>query len=124
MAKLQQWTLFWDYLRLKRNFRSRWKNYNKPNSRSWQRSIGVPQHIFLGDDTIASNIAFGVDRKNVKQKAIEKVSKIANLHNFILDELPSQYQTTIGERGVRLSQDNDNVLELHGLYIITLKYLF
>ena len=74
------------------------------NSRSWQRSIGyVPQHIFLADDTIASNIAFGVDRKYVKQDVIEKVSKIANLHNFIVDELPSQYQTKIGERGVRLS---------------------
>jgi ABC-type multidrug transport system fused ATPase/permease subunit len=74
------------------------------NSRSWQRSIGyVPQHIFLADDTIASNIAFGVDRKYINQKAIEKASKISNLHNFIEDELPNQYQTTIGERGVRLS---------------------
>ena len=74
------------------------------NSRSWQRSIGyVPQHIYLSDDTVQNNIAFGVDHKDVDQKAVEKASKIANLHEFISDELPNQYQTTIGERGVRLS---------------------
>ena len=74
------------------------------NSRSWQRSIGyVPQHIYLSDDTVENNIAFGVDHKDVDQKAVEKASKIANLHEFISDELPNQYQTTIGERGVRLS---------------------
>ena len=76
----------------------------KKNSRSWQRSIGyVPQHIFLSDDTIASNIAFGVEPKNIDHAAVEKASKIANLHQFVLDELPAKYQTTIGERGIRLS---------------------
>tara|TARA_B110000027_G_C16114083_1_gene299278 strand:+ start:619 stop:2415 length:1797 start_codon:yes stop_codon:yes gene_type:complete len=80
------------------------KIITKQNSRSWQRSIGyVPQHIFLSDDTVASNIAFGIDSKDINQKAIEKASKIANLHEFITDELPNQYETTIGERGVRLS---------------------
>jgi len=74
------------------------------NSKSWQSSIGyVPQHIYLSDDTIAANIAFGVEAKNINQEIVEKVSKIANLHDFIKDELPKQYQTTIGERGVRLS---------------------
>jgi ABC-type multidrug transport system fused ATPase/permease subunit len=76
----------------------------KQNSRAWQRSIGyVPQHIYLSDDTIAANIAFGVHSKNINQKTVEKVAKIANLHEFILDELPKQYLTTVGERGVRLS---------------------
>ncbi len=76
----------------------------KQNSRSWQRCVGyVPQHIYLSDDTIAANIAFGVDPKEISQKAIEKASKIANLHEFVLHELPDQYQTIIGERGVRLS---------------------
>ena len=74
------------------------------NSRAWQSSVGyVPQHIYLSDDTIAANIAFGVEPENINQKNVEKVSKISNLHNFVLDELPKQYQTTIGERGVRLS---------------------
>jgi ABC-type multidrug transport system fused ATPase/permease subunit len=80
------------------------KVITKKNLRSWQRSIGyVPQHIYLSDDTVAANIAFGVDPKNVNQDMIEKVAMIANLHDFIIDELPKQYQTTIGERGVRLS---------------------
>jgi ATP-binding cassette, subfamily B, bacterial PglK len=77
---------------------------SEQNARSWQKSIGyVPQHIFLSDSSIASNIAFGVEPKNICQQTVETVSKIANIHNFIIEELPHQYQTVIGERGVRLS---------------------
>ena len=80
------------------------KIINKQNSQSWQRSIGyVPQHIYLSDDTISANIAFGQEPKDIKEEEIKKVSKIANLHEFVINELPNQYQTTIGERGVRLS---------------------
>jgi len=76
----------------------------KQNTRAWQRSIGyVPQHIFLSDDTVAANIAFGIDPKNINQAAVEKASKIANLHEFVVNELSEQYQTIIGERGIRLS---------------------
>ena len=76
----------------------------KQNTRSWQRSIGyVPQHIYLSDNTVEANIAFGVNPEDINQEAVKKASKIANLHGFIMDELPKQYQTTIGERGVRLS---------------------
>ena len=63
----------------------------------------MPQHIYLSDDTIAANIAFGVEPKNIDQDLIEKVSKIANLDNFILKNLPEKYETIIGERGIRLS---------------------
>ena len=62
----------------------------------------MPQQIFLADDTIAANIAFGIEFEDINQEAIEKASKIANLHDFILAELPNKYQTTIGERGVKL----------------------
>tara|TARA_B100000795_G_scaffold193746_1_gene148025 strand:+ start:167 stop:1936 length:1770 start_codon:yes stop_codon:yes gene_type:complete len=80
------------------------KIITKKNSRSWQRSIGyVPQHIYLSDDTVAANIAFGVESKDIDQEAVEKASRVANLHNFIIDELPKQYQTITGERGIRLS---------------------
>ena len=80
------------------------KIITKKNSRSWQRSIGyVPQHIYLSDDTVAANIAFGIDPKDISKENIEKASKIANLHEFVVNELPKEYQTTIGERGVRLS---------------------
>lgn len=77
---------------------------SKQNVRSWQRTIGyVPQHIYLADDTVAANIAFGIELKNINQELVVKAAKIANLHDFIEDELPRKYQTTIGERGVRLS---------------------
>jgi len=80
------------------------KIITKENSRSWQKSIGyVPQHIYLSDGTIAANIAFCVDSNDINQEAVEKAAKIANIHDFISEELPKQYQTTIGERGIRLS---------------------
>ena len=80
------------------------KIITRQNARSWQRSIGyVPQHIYLSDETIAASIAFGVESKDINQDMVEKAAKIANLHSFIIDELPKKYQTTIGERGVRLS---------------------
>ena len=80
------------------------KVITKLNTRSWQRYIGfVPQHIYLSDDTVAANIAFGIDQKDINQGAVERASKIASLHEFIKDELPMRYQTTIGERGIRLS---------------------
>jgi ABC-type multidrug transport system fused ATPase/permease subunit len=76
----------------------------KYNSRSWQNSIGyVPQHIYLADNTIAANIAFGVETKDINQEALKSAAKTANIHKFVTNELPQQYQTFIGERGVKLS---------------------
>jgi ABC-type multidrug transport system fused ATPase/permease subunit len=72
--------------------------------RAWQRVIGyVPQQIYLADDTVAANIAFGLDAKDIDQAAVDFAAKIANLHEFVINELPYQYQTVVGERGVRLS---------------------
>jgi ABC-type multidrug transport system fused ATPase/permease subunit len=77
---------------------------SKQNFKSWQQSIGyVPQHIYLSDDTIAANIALGIEHKNIDQNLVEEVSKIANLHDFVKENLPQKYETIIGERGVRLS---------------------
>lgn len=74
------------------------------NFRSWQKSIGyVPQQIYLSDNTIAANIAFGLETKDINLGQVEKVAKIANLHEFVISELPNKYLTTIGERGIRLS---------------------
>lgn len=79
-------------------------NITKKNIKQWQSSIGyVPQYIYLSDDTIAANIAFGEDQKNIDQNMIEKAAKIANLEEFIVNELPKRYKTVIGERGIRLS---------------------
>ncbi len=74
------------------------------NRRAWQRAIGyVPQYIYLADDSVAANIAFGVNVKDIDQKAVERAAKIANLHEFVINDLPLGYLTTVGERGVRLS---------------------
>jgi ABC-type multidrug transport system fused ATPase/permease subunit len=80
------------------------KPITERNRSSWQRAIGyVPQQIYLADDTVAANIAFGVDTKDIDHTAVERAARIANLHDFVSGELPQQYQTTVGERGVRLS---------------------
>jgi len=76
---------------------------DKNNLVAWQRSIGyVPQDIFIADDTLAANIAFGVDKKDINQEHVQIAAKIANIDDFVT-KLPEQYQTTVGERGVRLS---------------------
>jgi ABC-type multidrug transport system fused ATPase/permease subunit len=77
---------------------------NKNNVRKWQRSIGyVPQQIYLADDSVLANIAFGEESEDINQDSVRKAAKIANIDQFVMNELPDQYQTKIGERGVRLS---------------------
>ena len=74
------------------------------NLKVWQSTIGyVPQNIYLSDDSIIANIAFGVSSEDIDYDSVERVAKIANLHEFIINKLPKKYQTKIGERGVRLS---------------------
>jgi len=77
---------------------------NDDNKRAWQSKIGyVPQQIYLIDDTVAANIAFGVPADEIDMSTVERVAKIADLHEFVVDRLPEQYKTKVGERGVRLS---------------------
>jgi len=72
--------------------------------RSWQNNLGyVPQDIYLADDSIAANIAFGIPPEDRRPEAIEKAARIANIHDFIVDQLPKGFDTVVGERGVRLS---------------------
>ena len=74
------------------------------NIESWQSNVGyVPQQTFLIDDTISSNIAFGIKKEEIDFSQVEKVAKIANLDSFIMTELEKGYSTIIGERGIRLS---------------------
>ncbi len=71
--------------------------------RSWQVQIGyVPQSIYLMDDTIQGNVAFGVNRENVKENKVWEALKLAQVDNFVRD-LPNQLDTVVGENGVRLS---------------------
>lgn len=77
---------------------------DESNRRNWQACLGyVPQHIYLTDDTIARNIAFGVPNKRIDPERVKHAAGIANLAPFIEEELPHGYETVVGERGVRLS---------------------
>jgi ABC-type multidrug transport system fused ATPase/permease subunit len=74
------------------------------NLRAWQATIGyVPQHVYLADASVAANIAFGVPPDRVDHGAVERAARTANLHEFVTQDLPRGYATTVGERGVRLS---------------------
>lgn len=74
------------------------------NRRAWQRSLGyVPQSIYLTDDSIARNIAFGIPADKIDMQAVERAARIAALHDFVVQDLPKGYETMVGERGVRLS---------------------
>ena len=76
---------------------------NNANVRSWQKHIGyVPQNIFLLDDSIERNIAFGVPEEVIDSERVIAAAKKANIASFI-EELPGQYQTKVGERGGQLS---------------------
>jgi len=72
------------------------------NLKSWKDKIGyVPQDVFLYNDTITNNIAFG--SKTVDENNIRRAANIAQISDFIETELPQQYDTNIGDNGVRLS---------------------
>jgi len=71
---------------------------------SWHASIGyVPQDIFLIDDTIARNVAFGLPDNEIDQARLREACAMAQLRHFVEDELPDGIDTNIGERGIRLS---------------------
>lgn len=77
---------------------------NETNVSEWQVSVGyVPQQIFLMDSTVAENIAFGVPRDEIDMNAVRRAAKVAQIDEFIVNELPLGYNTVIGERGIRLS---------------------
>jgi ATP-binding cassette, subfamily B, bacterial PglK len=71
---------------------------------SWQASIGyVPQDIFLIDDTIARNIAFGLPDNEIDRGRLREACAMAQLLDFIEAEQRDGFDTNVGERGVRLS---------------------
>jgi ABC-type multidrug transport system fused ATPase/permease subunit len=73
------------------------------NLRLWQNLIGyIPQSIFLTDDTIERNIAFGVPDHLINSERLDKAIQGAQLKD-VIDNLPDGVKTRVGERGVRLS---------------------
>lgn len=74
------------------------------NLRRWQRGIGyVPQHIYLSDDTVARNIAFGIPPEDIDLDAVREAARRAHICEFVEEELPEQWETLVGERGIKLS---------------------
>ncbi len=75
----------------------------KPNYRKWLKNIGyIPQMIFMLDDTIRKNVAFGVPEEKIKEDRLWEVLREAQLEEFV-KSLPEGLDTGIGERGIRLS---------------------
>jgi ABC-type multidrug transport system fused ATPase/permease subunit len=74
------------------------------NRRAWQANIGyVPQQIYLSDDTVARNIAFGLPDEAIDLARVHAAARTAHLHEFVTTSLPKGYDTMVGERGIRLS---------------------
>ena len=77
---------------------------NQKNKYGWYKQFGyIPQDTFLIDDNIYRNVAFGIDANEINKKKVEEVCKIACLEDFINNELPNNYNTIIGDRGIKLS---------------------
>lgn len=69
----------------------------------WKKKIGyIPQSIFLSDDTIRSNVAFGIESAEINNDEVWRALEQAQLKEFV-KSLPDQLETKVGERGVRLS---------------------
>jgi len=79
------------------------KIIDSDNLSAWQSLFGyVPQSIFLTEQSILENIAFGVVRENIDYDSVRRAAKLAHLEDFILS-LDKGFDTLAGERGVQLS---------------------
>jgi len=69
----------------------------------WQKNIGyVPQSIFLMDETISTNVAFGIAKNGIDDASVNQALRAAQLYDFV-QTLPKGVDTVIGERGAQLS---------------------
>lgn len=72
-------------------------------ARNWQNQIGyVPQSIYLTDDTLRRNVAFGLANEHIDEAAVWRAIRAAQLEEYVR-ALPEGLDTLVGERGVRLS---------------------
>ena len=78
-----------------------WNIRNNPNA--WHKLLGyIPQTIYLTDDSIRHNIAFGVNENEIDDAAVERAVREAQLQEFV-DSLPDGVNSFVGDRGVRIS---------------------
>lgn len=69
----------------------------------WKNKVGyIPQSIYLSDDSILRNVAFGIDDRLIDVEQVWKALETAQLKEFV-EKLPNQLETSVGEQGVRLS---------------------
>jgi ABC-type multidrug transport system fused ATPase/permease subunit len=74
------------------------------NMQEWQQNLAyVSQHIYLCDDTVKRNIAFGVANEDIDEDQVKLAARMACIDELIEEELPAGYNTVIGENGMRLS---------------------
>jgi len=79
------------------------KRIDKYNAENWRKQLGyVSQSIYLTDDTIRANVAFGEEPDEIDDLRIEKAIRKAQLYNFI-QGLPEKLDSIVGERGAQLS---------------------
>lgn len=75
----------------------------RENTIGWQQQIGyIPQNIYLADETIRQNIAFGIEPEAIDEGSVMCALKLAQLAEFV-ETLPNGLKTVVGERGIRLS---------------------
>lgn len=73
------------------------------NLPTWQKEIGyIPQVIYLSDDTIRNNVAFGIKEEDIDEQAVIRALEQAQLYEYV-DSLPDGLNTYVGDRGIRLS---------------------
>jgi ATP-binding cassette, subfamily B, bacterial PglK len=71
--------------------------------RCWQNNIGyVPQSIYLTDDSLRRNIAFGISNEDIDELALNRAIKAAQLNEFV-NSLENGLDSVVGERGIRIS---------------------
>jgi len=72
------------------------------NIMQWQRQLAyVPQEVFLFDDTVINNLTLGGEK--IDHQRLKKVTQLADIHDFIINNLNDGFDSKIGEKGVRLS---------------------
>ncbi|MGR3540283.1 MAG: ABC transporter ATP-binding protein [Hasllibacter sp.] len=72
--------------------------------RAWQANMGyVPQDIFLAAGSVAENVAFSMPAQQIDRDRVVTCARMAQLDDFVREQLPEGYDTSVGERGVRLS---------------------